>query len=476
MADSIHKLSGEGGLCINHYPMAVHGFFRRYRTISQWLLIVIFFLLPCIKINGLPAILINLPDRRFTFFGLSFWGHDTPLLFFILAGFLLGLLFITAVWGRVWCGWACPQTIGIDGIFRRIETLLEGNYIARKKLQAAPFDKEKIRKKAIKWSLFFFISALVSHTFYAYFTGAGRLVSMAFGSPSENLTTFYIVNATTLIILFNFGWFKEQLCTFICPYGRLQSVLMDEDSLVVAYDENRGEPRKGRNLSSGGGSPRRLLSGETGDCINCYKCVVVCPTGIDIRHGIQMECIACTSCIDACDEVMRVTKKPKGLIRYESENGLKGEKTIFWKMKTSIYFGLTLLSFLGLLLYVINRSELDITVLRAHENPYQVLSISEEETLIANHFTLNLKNQSSQEMEVDIIRTGEMENSEIEIIAPTLPEIVPPGEAIKDHIFIKFSKSILGKKGSRYFKLKIMAKSESVTKEYIKEISLVGPI
>ena len=476
MADSIHKLPGEGGLCINHYPMAVHGFFRRYRTISQWLLIVIFFLLPCIKINGLPAILINLPDRRFTFFGLSFWGHDTPLLFFILAGFLLGLLFITSVWGRVWCGWACPQTIGIDGIFRRIETLVEGNYIARKKLQAAPFDKEKIRKKAIKWFLFFFISALVSHTFYAYFTGAGRLVSMALGSPSENLTTFYIVNATTLIILFNFGWFKEQLCTFICPYGRLQSVLMDEDSLVVAYDENRGEPRKGRNRLSGEESPRRLLSGESGDCIDCYKCVVVCPTGIDIRHGIQMECIACTSCIDACDEVMRVTKKPKGLIRYESENGLKGEKTIFWKMKTSIYFGLTLLSFLGLFLYVINRSELDITVLRAHENPYQVLSTSEEETLIANHFTLNLKNQSSQEMEVDIIRTGEMENSEIEIIAPTLPEIVPPGEAIKNHIFIKFSKSILGKKGSRYFKLQIMAKSESVTKEYIKEISLVGPI
>ena len=379
----------------------------------------------------------------------------------------MGLLFITSVWGRVWCGWACPQTIGIDGIFRRIETLVEGNYIARKKLQAAPFDKEKIVKKAIKWSLFFFISALVSHTFYAYFTGAGILASMALSSPSENLTTFYIVNATTLIILFNFGWFKEQLCTIICPYGRLQSVLMDEDSLVVAYDENRGEPRKGKKRSSGG---------ETGDCIDCYKCVVVCPTGIDIRRGIQMECIACTSCIDACDEVMGVTKKPKGLIRYESENGLKGEKTIFWKMKTSIYFGLTLLSFLGLFLYVINRSELDITVLRAHENPYQVLSISEEETLIANHFTLNLKNQSSQEMEVDIIRTGEMENSEIEIIAPTLPEIVPPGEAIKNHIFIKFSKSALGKKGSRYFKLQIMAKSESVTKEYIKEISLVGPI
>jgi cytochrome c oxidase accessory protein FixG len=466
MAERIHKLPGDGGLHINHYPMAVHGFFRKYRTISQWLLIAIFFLLPCIKINGLPAILINLPDRRFTFFGLSFWSHDTPLLFFVIAGFSLGLLFVTSVWGRVWCGWACPQTIGIDGIFRRIETLVEGNYIARKKLQAAPFDKEKIIKKAIKWFLFFFISILVSHTFYAYFTGAGRLASMTLSLPSENLTTFFIVNATTLIILFNFGWFKEQLCTVICPYGRLQSVLMDEDSLVVAYDENRGEPRKSRKPESG----------ETGDCINCYKCVVVCPTGIDIRHGIQMECIACTSCIDACNDVMRITKKPEGLIRYESENGLKGEKTIFWKMKTYIYFGLTLLSFLGLFLYVINRSELDITVLRAHENPYQVLSTSEGKTLIANHFTLNLKNQSSREMEVDIIRKDEVENTEIEIIAPTFPEIIPPGEAIKNHIFIKFSKSILDKKGRRYFKLQITAKSRNVTKKYIKEINIVGPI
>lgn len=446
--------------------MAVRGFFRKYRTLTQWLLIATFIFLPWIKINGLPAILINLPDRRFTFFGLSFWGHDTPLIFFILAGFSLGLLFVTSVWGRVWCGWACPQTVIIDGVFRRIETLVEGNHIARKKLQAAPFDKEKIIKKAIKWFLFFFISTLVSHTFYAYFTGPGILVSMAISSPSENLTTFLIVNTTTLIILFNFGWFKERLCTVICPYGRLQSVLMDEDSLVVAYDENRGEPRKGIKRSSG----------ETGDCINCYKCVVVCPTGIDIRYGIQMECIACTSCIDACNEVMRITKKPDGLIRYESENGLKGEKTVFWKMKTYIYFGLTLLSFLGLFLYVLNRSALDITVLRAHDEPYQVLETLKDDTLIANHFTLNLKNQSSQVMEVDIIRKEEMENSEIEIIAPTLPEIIPPGEAVKNHIFIKFSKSILDKKGRGKFKLQIMAKSKSVTKKYIKEINLVGPI
>ncbi|MHC4268035.1 MAG: cytochrome c oxidase accessory protein CcoG [Planctomycetota bacterium] len=465
MAESIHKLP-EDGFQINQFPMAAHGFFRRYRDLSQWLLIGVFLILPWIKINGLPSILINLPDRRFTFFGLSFWGHDAPLLFFVLASFLLGLLFATSVWGRVWCGWACPQTVTIDGIFRRIEALIEGNHIARKKLHQKPFDKEKIIKEFVKWFLFFIVSSILSHTFYAYFLGPGKLVSMLLSSPAGNLSIFLIVQATTLIILLNFAWFKERLCTVICPYGRLQSVLMDEDSLVVAYDENRGEPRKGR------------MSGqkESGDCINCFKCVAVCPTGIDIRNGIQMECIACTSCIDACDDVMRITKKPKGLIRYESEKGLKGEKTTFRKIKNYIYLGLTLLSISGIFLFVLNRSELDITVLRAHKNPYQVINSSKGKTLIVNHFTLNLKNQSSQTMEIEIINTGEIGKFTLEIIAPTFPVVIPPGEAIKDFFFIKFPKSVLDKKGHEQFQLQIMAKSKNLTQKYIKEINLVGPI
>ena len=465
MVESTQKVP-EDGLRINLFPMAAHGFFRKYRDLSQWVLIAVFIALPWIKINGLPAILINLPDRRFTFFGLSFWGHDAPLLFFVLASFSLGLLLATSIWGRVWCGWACPQTITIDGIFRRIETLVEGNYIARKKLHEKPFDNEKIVKGAIKWLLFLTVSIILSHTFFAYFTGPGKLLSMALGSPSKNLTIFLIVNTTTLTILLNFGWFKERFCTIICPYGRLQSVLTDEDSLVVAYDEERGEPRKGSNTKSE----------EMGDCINCFKCVAVCPTGIDIRRGIQMECIACTSCIDACNEIMRITKKPKGLIRYESENGLKGEKTVFWKMKTNIYLGLTLLSVIGLFLFIFNRSGLDITVLRAHENPYQILKTSNEKTLIANHFTLNLKNQSSLKMEVDIIRVEKVEGTEIEIIAATLPVTILPGKSKKNHIFIKFLKSMLEKRSHHKFQLQITTKSKDITQKYIKEISLVGPI
>ena len=465
MVESIQKVP-EDGLRINLIPMAAHGSFRKYRDLSQWVLIAVFIALPWIKINGLPAILINLPDRRFTFFGLSFWGHDAPLLFFVLVSFSLGLLLATSVWGRVWCGWACPQTITIDGIFRRIETLVGGNHIARKKLHETPFNKEKIVKGVIKWLLFLTVSLILSHTFFAYFIGHGKLLSMALGPPSENLTAFLIVNTTTLTILLNFGWFKERFCTIICPYGRLQSVLTDEDSLVVAYDEKRGEPRKGRNTESG----------VMGDCINCFKCVAVCPTGIDIRNGIQMECIACTSCIDACNEIMRITKKPKGLIRYESENGLKDKKTAFWKMKTNIYLGLTLLSIIGLFLFIFNRSGLDITVLRAHENPYQVLEILKEKTLIANHFTLNLKNQSAVEMEVDIIRTEHIKSKEIEVIAATLPVTIPPGQAKKNHIFIKFPKSILEGRSYHKFQLHIMTKSKDITQKYIKEITLAGPV
>jgi cytochrome c oxidase accessory protein FixG len=465
MVESIQKLP-EDGFRINQFPMAAHGFFRKQRDLSQWALIALFIILPWIKINGLPAILINLPDRRFTFFGLSFWSHDAPLLFFVLASFSLGLLFATSAWGRVWCGWACPQTVPIDGIFRKIETLVEGNHIARKKLHEAPFNNEKIIKAAVKWLLFFSASLILSHTFFAYFTGPGKLLSMALSPPSENITIFLIVNTITLITLLNFGWFKERLCTIICPYGRLQSVLMDEDSLVVAYDEKRGEPRKGK----------KTRSKKSGDCIDCLKCVAVCPTGIDIRRGIQMECIACTSCIDACDEIMRITKKPKGLIRYESENGLKGKKTVFWKMKTNIYLGLTLLSIIGLFLFIFNRSGLDITVLRAHEKPYQVLETSKEETLLANHFTLNFKNQSAVKMEVDVIRTDTIGNTKIEIIASTLPVIIPPGGAKKNHIFIKFPKSMLEKRSHHKFQLQVMTKSKDITQKYIKEITLVGPI
>ncbi|OHB74111.1 MAG: cytochrome c oxidase accessory protein CcoG [Planctomycetes bacterium RBG_16_41_13] len=454
------------GLRITH-PMAVYGFYRKYRTIVEVALLTAFFLLPWIKINGFPAILIDIPHRRFSLFGLQFWGHDTPMLFFVMASFSMGIVFATSAWGRVWCGWACPQTVFIGAIFRKIESFVEGGHIARIKLRKAPFHKEKLIKKTVKWSLFFLTSTVISHTILAYFAGAENLVSMIAVSPFKNWAVFLTTGIVTIVVMLNFGWFREQLCISICPYGRLQSVLMDEDSLAIIYDEKRGEPRKGLQPKTE----------EPGDCINCYKCVAVCPTGIDIRKGLQMECIACTACIDACDTVMATVKKPKGLIRYESENGLRGRPSGFWRIKNMIYLGLVSACLIGLVSYISNRSDLDITVLRAQESPYRVITRSREEPLISNHYTLNLKNQSFHEIEVDIKHAEDSRNKGIEIIAPTYPEMIAPGKTTKNHFFITFPKSLLSEKGQLNFQLHIAATSNNkTTRNYIKELTLAGPV
>ncbi|MDR4507085.1 MAG: cytochrome c oxidase accessory protein CcoG [Candidatus Brocadiaceae bacterium] len=451
---------------INPYPKSVRGFYRRYRTIVQIILMIMFFSLPWITIHGLPAILIDLINRKFVFFGLSFRGHDSPLLFYVFASFSLGLAFATSIWGRIWCGWVCPQTVIIDGIFRKTEVLIEGNRIARKKLRESPFNLEKIIKKSFKWFLFFLVSSVLCHTFFAYFVGAENLAKMSSNSPFKNWVPFLIVSITTVIVLLNFGWYREQLCITVCPYGRLQSVLMDENSLVVVYDEKRGEPRKGS-------VPEHE---RTGDCINCFNCVKSCPTGIDIRRGVQMECIACTACIDACDAVMQKMKKPKGLIRYDSENGLTGKTANVWRMRTCIYSGFILASCIGLFFSVFNRPALDITFIRAQESPYQVFNSSNEPVMITNHYKIYLKNQSSHTLDVDFDRSETMNSSQIEIIAPAYPATLLPGESLQSHIFLKFPESILGEKGQKMFCLQIITTSDTTAQKYPEEITLVGPV
>ena len=272
------------------YPAQVRGFFRKWRTVTQIILIAIFLLLPWIKIGGQQAVLLDLPGRKFALFGVTFWAHDAPMIFFVLAILTMSLALMTALWGRVWCGWACPQTVFIDGVFRRIEELIEGNHIERRKLDDAPMDAKKFFKRSLKWILFTAVTLVITHSFLAYFVGADRLVEMVQHKPAENWTNFLIILVTSGIILFDFAWFREQFCIIACPYGRFQSVLMGPRSKNVVYDYNRGEPRKGK-------APK----GEEADCVNCYRCVQVCPTGVDIRRGTQMECIACTACIDACD-------------------------------------------------------------------------------------------------------------------------------------------------------------------------------
>jgi cytochrome c oxidase accessory protein FixG len=293
-------------------PADVDGRFQRWKPFVRWALIGFFVALPWIEIGGHPAVLFDLPARRFHLFGLVLGTGDLPFLFFLLIIGAWGLVVVTALFGRVWCGWACPQTVYLEAVFRRIERALEGNGAARLAFDMAPWSASKVARKALKWSAWLVASFVIAHVFLSYFVSLPRVVTMVQDAPREHWGTFLVAAFATGITYFNFAWFREQTCLIICPYGRLQSTLQDKDSIVIGYDRARGEPRGKRSADNQG----------AGDCVDCRRCVVVCPTGIDIRNGLQMECIGCAACVDACDDVMSKLHRPRGLVRYDSERAL----------------------------------------------------------------------------------------------------------------------------------------------------------
>lgn len=373
----------EHGSRIHLIPSEVRGFFRVWRTRVHFVLLIIFLILPWIKISGHQAILLNVSAREFNFFGLLFRSHDAPLIFLVLAVLVMGLAFVTAIWGRVWCGWACPQTVFIDSVFRRIEYWVEGNYIQRRKLALGDLNFKKLFLLTTKWLLFTLVSSLIAHSFIAYFSGSDQLIEMMRRPPSENWDYFVLVSFVTAVILFDFGWFREQFCVIMCPYGRIQSVLLESNSLAVVYDQNRGEPRRNSNTTIE----------KRGDCISCNRCVEVCPTGIDIRNGLQMECIACTACIDACDEMMEKVKKPQGLISYKTLN----EKPITLLKAKTVFYGLVIVVACFTLVYnLITREPINIALLRATDAPYVVTPSENGEKIVRNHFRLHLTNQTEK--------------------------------------------------------------------------------
>lgn len=377
----------ERGWRVFIHPSEVQGLWRRRRVIVQATLIFIFLLLPWLEIDGRQALLLDIAQRRFEIFGLSLRAHNTPLMFFVLAIAGFGLFLMTAIWGRVWCGWACPQTVFIESVFRRIETWIEGRALERRKLDASSWTLNKVWKRTLKWSIFLVVSLILTHSFLAYFVGTDELGKMIRTSPQENMASFLFIVVSTGIILFDFGWFREQFCMIACPYGRLQSVLMGSRSMVVGYDETRGEPRRGQ-----------VMAGQTqGDCVNCYRCVQVCPTGIDIRRGTQMECIACTACIDACDEVMTKLSKPKGLIRYATlrELGASAAEAIQWRPawhispRISIYAAVICISTIALIIAVYRTHAIDIQLIRGKGAPYTELRLPHEHPEHTTEWILN---------------------------------------------------------------------------------------
>jgi len=453
----------EQGHRVFFYPADVQGPYKVWRNRVHALLMIVFLVLPWIQIKGHQALLLDVTQRRFAIFGLTFWAHDAPMLIFVFGSVLLGISLITALWGRLWCGWGCPETVFVESVYRRVERWIEGNAVQRKRLAAAPWSPRKFGLWVTKWSAFLLITLVLTHSFLAYFVGTEKLADMVSHNPAENPGTFILMAAMTGILLFSFGWFREQFCIILCPYGRFQSILMDEDSITVAYDEVRGEPRRGPEVPKA----------EQGDCISCYRCVDVCPTGIDIRRGSQMECIGCTACIDACDEVMLNVHKPTGLIRYTSYNALnKGQKTRFVRPRVVI-LSLALLGVMSGLIYVLlTRPPIKATVFNAKTTPYQQIDAQAADPVLSNQFYMVASNYTFDHGQVRVLA----EHPQVEVVSQSNPFGLLAGEEKKVGIFLKFPKSVL-QQGSARIKLSIetQAQDGSWQRRLTQEVPLVGP-
>jgi cytochrome c oxidase accessory protein FixG len=360
-------------------PADVRGRFHRARLAVFAFLIAVWAALPWIRVRGNPAVFVDVERRRFFLFGVTFNSQDTWLLFFLLTGIGFGLFYATMVAGRVWCGWACPQTVFLEGVFRPIERWIEGPRERRMRRNAGPRTAEAMARKGAAHAFYLLAAVVIAHIFLSYFASIPATLRMVRARPAEHAEAFAWVVAMTGVFYANFAFFREQLCVVICPYGRLQSAMLDSQSLVVGYDSRRGEPR-GKKGAAG-----------AGDCVDCKRCVVVCPTGIDIRNGVQMECLACTACIDACDEVMGKLGRARGLIRYDSLDGLEGRPRRFVRPRLVVYSALMAIGAVIALAATRKRSDFESTLLRLPGAPYTV-----DAEQVTNALQIHLVNKRNQ--------------------------------------------------------------------------------
>jgi len=369
------------------YAQEPNGKLYNARTIVSVFYLALFFSFPFIKIDGAPFFLFNVLERRFIFFGVTFWPQDFFIFGIGMLAFILFIVLFTVIFGRVFCGWACPQTIFMEMVFRKIEYWIEGNAAHQKALTKAPYNAEKIIKRGSKHLIFFLVAFIIANTFLAYIIGVDELFKIVREPLSQHIGGFTSLLIFTGIFYAVYAWFREQICLIVCPYGRLQGVMTDKNSILVAYDYIRGEPR---------GKFKKTERKEYGDCIDCMQCVKVCPTGIDIRNGTQLECVSCTACIDACDFMMEKVGLPKGLIRYDSENGIAKRQKLRITPRTIAYSVvlLALIGFLGVLLAT--RKDVDATILRTPGMLFQ----KQDNDTISNLYNIKLINKTHRDMPV----------------------------------------------------------------------------
>ncbi|WP_432713394.1 cytochrome c oxidase accessory protein CcoG [Pedobacter sp.] len=372
------------------YPRIIKGKLYKYRSAVSYFFLALLFAAPFIKLNGEQLILLNVLERKFVFFGVIFWPQDFYLFVLALLTFIVFIVLFTVVFGRVFCGWACPQTIFLEMVFRKIENWIEGDHVKQRKLDESPLTLEKASKKTLKHGLFLLISFFIANIFLAYFIGTSALTKIVTEPIAQHLSGFLSICIFTLVFYLVFSRMRELVCTVACPYGRLQGVLLDNQSIIVAYDYERGEPR---------GKKAKKEENHLGDCIDCKLCVHVCPTGIDIRQGTQMECINCTACIDACDMVMEKIDRPLRLIGFKSEDEIKYKKP--FKLSKRIYgYSAVLLILMTVLGYLLlSRSDVKATILRASGTLYQ---LRDQDKTVSNLYTAELVNKTSADLKFEI--------------------------------------------------------------------------
>lgn len=371
------------------YPKKPSGRYYKARMYVSWLLLIILFLGPFLRIHGHPVFLLNFPERQFYLFGIGFWPQDLHLFGLALITLIVFIILFTAIFGRVFCGWVCPQTIFMEMVFRKIEYWIEGDARDQRRLNQAPWTVNKFFKKFTKHGIFYGIAFLIGNVFLAYIIGSEQLIHIVTSPPTEHLGGLTAMIIFSFVFYWVFAWFREQVCVMVCPYGRLQGVLLDQNSIVVHYDFNRGEPR---------GKRRRTESSSLGDCIDCYQCVDVCPTGIDIRYGTQLECVNCTACMDACDTIMDRIKRPRGLIRYASYNSLlQGTRSLF--NSRTIGYSAVLVMLVGILSFLLaTRVSVETTILRTPGVLFQEMDNGD----IRNLYNVTVLNKSTEPMPVSL--------------------------------------------------------------------------
>jgi cytochrome c oxidase accessory protein FixG len=374
------------------FPKKPSGRFYKYRSYVSYFLLIFFLFSPFLKIKGNQFLLFNVLERKFNIFGFQFWPQDFYLL---VISMIVGVVFIilfTVVFGRIFCGWICPQTIFLEMVFRKIEYWIDGNRGKQIRLSKQPWNAEKIRKRILKWSIFFIISFIIANVFLAYLIGGDTVIGFIKENPLDNIRTLISLIIFTCVFYFVFAWFREQVCIIACPYGRLQGVLLDNKTINVAYDYKRGEGENGRAKFRK--NEDRTVAGK-GDCIDCKQCVVVCPTGIDIRNGTQLECINCTACIDECDHMMENIGLPKGLIRYASEVNIAKKKTFKFSARMKGYSAV-LFILLGILIGMLFlRNEVEANILRLPGQLYE----HKENNIISNVYTYKVINKTIKDIQ-----------------------------------------------------------------------------